>query len=68
MLARWRGRWQRAETTGQWQQAPWRYKELLWESGAVGQGLYLLSEAHGLRGTGKLPRHLYDSLLLPHPS
>jgi hypothetical protein len=46
MLARWRGRWQGKTQTA------WKYRELLWESGAVGQGLYLLAEAHGLRGTG----------------
>jgi hypothetical protein len=39
------GRW------GDWDHSR-RYKELLWESGAVGQGLYLLAEAHGLQGTG----------------
>jgi hypothetical protein len=39
------GRW------GDWDHSR-RYKELLWESGAIGQGLYLLAEAHGLQGTG----------------
>lgn len=34
-----------------WMEAS-RYKELFWESGMVGQGLYLLAEAHGMRGTG----------------
>jgi len=32
--------------------APWRYRELHWEAGAVGQVLYLEAEASGLRGTG----------------
>lgn len=31
---------------------PWRYRELFWEAGAVGQVLYLEAEACGLRGTG----------------
>ena len=34
------------------QDAPWRYRELFWEAGAVGQTLYLEAEAAGLRGTG----------------
>ncbi|RLU02516.1 MAG: SagB/ThcOx family dehydrogenase [Ketobacter sp.] len=34
------------------QNAPWRYRELFWEAGAVGQTLYLEAEAAGLRGTG----------------
>jgi SagB-type dehydrogenase family enzyme len=31
---------------------PFRYRRLFWESGMVGQVLYLEAEAHGLRGTG----------------
>eukprot|EP00930_Biecheleria_cincta_P097358 TRINITY_DN89081_c0_g1_i1.p1 TRINITY_DN89081_c0_g1~~TRINITY_DN89081_c0_g1_i1.p1 ORF type:complete len:651 (-),score=99.50 TRINITY_DN89081_c0_g1_i1:256-2208(-) len=31
---------------------PARYKELFWESGMVGQLLYLAAETHGMRGTG----------------
>ncbi|TNE76732.1 MAG: SagB/ThcOx family dehydrogenase, partial [Gammaproteobacteria bacterium] len=31
---------------------PWRYRELFWEAGAVGQALYLEAEASGLSGTG----------------
>lgn len=31
---------------------PFRYRQLFWESGMVGQALYLEAEAHGLRGTG----------------
>ncbi len=31
---------------------PFRYRHLFWESGMVGQVLYLEAEAHGLRGTG----------------
>ena len=33
-------------------EAPWRYRELFWEAGAIGQVLYLEAEACGLRGTG----------------
>lgn len=32
--------------------APWRYKRLFWETGMIGQVLYLEAEAHGVRGTG----------------
>jgi hypothetical protein len=32
--------------------APWNYKSLFWESGMIGQVLYLEAEAHGARGTG----------------
>ncbi len=32
--------------------APWRYRELYWEAGLLGQVLYLQAEAAGLRGTG----------------
>jgi len=31
---------------------PWRYRQLFWEAGLVGQVLYLQAEAVGLRGTG----------------
>ena len=31
---------------------PYRYRQLFWESGAIGQVLYLEAEAHGTRGTG----------------
>jgi len=31
---------------------PWRYRELHWESGVLGQVLYLEAEASGLQGTG----------------
>ncbi len=34
------------------QQAPWRYRELYWEAGLLGQVLYLEAEAAGVRGTG----------------
>lgn len=30
----------------------WRYRELYWEAGLLGQVLYLEAEAHGYRGTG----------------
>ncbi len=33
-------------------QAPYRYRHLFWESGMVGQVLYLEAEAQGVRGTG----------------
>jgi SagB-type dehydrogenase family enzyme len=32
--------------------APWRYRELFWEAGVIGQCLYLEAETSGLRGTG----------------
>jgi SagB-type dehydrogenase family enzyme len=32
--------------------APWRYRQLHWEAGLLGQALYLEAEALGLRGTG----------------
>ncbi|MDJ0764052.1 MAG: SagB/ThcOx family dehydrogenase [Myxococcota bacterium] len=32
--------------------APWEYKSLFWESGMIGQVLYLEAEAHDVRGTG----------------
>ena len=31
---------------------PFVYRQLLWESGMIGQVLYLAAEAHGVRGTG----------------
>jgi SagB-type dehydrogenase family enzyme len=31
---------------------PWSYPRLFWETGLIGQVLYLEAEAHGLRGTG----------------
>lgn len=34
------------------QDAPWRYRQLHWEAGLLGQVLYLEAEAAGLRGTG----------------
>lgn len=33
-------------------QSPWRYRELFWETGVIGQVLYLEAEAFHLRGTG----------------
>jgi hypothetical protein len=32
--------------------APWRYRELHWECGIIGQVLYLEAEAAGIRATG----------------
>jgi len=32
--------------------APWRYRQLFWEAGLIGQVLYLEAEAAGVRGTG----------------
>ena len=32
--------------------APWRYRRLFWETGAIGQILYLEAEALGLAATG----------------
>ena len=34
------------------QYGPWFYRRLFWESGAIGQVLYLEAEAAGVRGTG----------------
>jgi SagB-type dehydrogenase family enzyme len=31
---------------------PFHYRQLLWETGMIGQVLYLEAEAHGVRGTG----------------
>ncbi len=33
-------------------ETPWRYRQLHWEAGLIGQALYLHSEIAGLRGTG----------------
>ncbi|MBS1212810.1 MAG: hypothetical protein H6R26_1427 [Proteobacteria bacterium] len=33
-------------------QTPWRYRQLHWEAGLLGQVLYLEAEARGFRGTG----------------
>ncbi len=41
-----------AEFDSQLNGCPWRYRELFWEAGAIGQTLYLEAEAIGLRGTG----------------
>ena len=32
--------------------APWRYRQLFWEAGMIGQSLYLEAEAAAVRGTG----------------
>jgi hypothetical protein len=32
--------------------APWAYRSLFWETGMIGQVLYLEAEAAGVRGTG----------------
>jgi hypothetical protein len=32
--------------------APYFYRHLFWETGMIGQVLYLEAEAHGIRGTG----------------
>lgn len=32
--------------------APWRYRQLFWEAGMIGQVLYLEAEAAGISGTG----------------
>lgn len=41
-----------AEFSGTIARAPWHYRELFWESGAIGQILYTEAEAAGLQGTG----------------
>jgi SagB-type dehydrogenase family enzyme len=41
-----------AEFEGLVRAEPWRYKQLHWEAGLIGQVLYLESEALGFRGTG----------------
>lgn len=33
-------------------QTPWSYRQLFWESGILGQALYLEAEAEGISGTG----------------
>lgn len=33
-------------------QTPWRYRQLHWEAGLIGQALYLAAEHEGLRGSG----------------
>ncbi len=40
------------EFAGPLQDAPWAYRELLWETGLLGQILYLEAEAAGIRATG----------------
>jgi SagB-type dehydrogenase family enzyme len=34
------------------ERAPWRYPHLFWETGMIGQALYLEAEAQGVRATG----------------
>jgi len=34
------------------EQSPWQYRRLFWETGMIGQVLYLEAEAAGVRGTG----------------
>lgn len=41
-----------AEFDAPLQDAPWRYRQLHWEAGLLGQVLYLEAEAAGLRRTG----------------
>ncbi|BAM91681.1 conserved hypothetical protein [Bradyrhizobium oligotrophicum S58] len=41
-----------AEFTTMVSENPWRYRQLHWEAGLIGQALYLEAEAAGLRGTG----------------
>ena len=41
-----------AELDSQVSDAPWRYRQLFWESGLLGQVLYLEAEAAGVQGTG----------------
>jgi hypothetical protein len=40
------------EFAGPLQSAPWVYRELFWETGLLGQILYLEAEAAGMRATG----------------
>ena len=40
------------EFAGPLQSAPWVYRELFWETGLLGQMLYLEAEAAGIRATG----------------
>ena len=32
--------------------SPWKYRDLFYEAGVVGQALYIEAEAAGIRGTG----------------
>ena len=41
-----------AEFDSHLKDAPWRYRQLYWEAGVIGQSLYLEAEAAGARGTG----------------
>ena len=41
-----------AEFAGPLQDAPWTYRQLFWETGLLGQILYLEAEAVGVRATG----------------
>jgi|WetSurMetagenome_2_1015567.scaffolds.fasta_scaffold02393_11 SagB-type dehydrogenase family enzyme len=41
-----------AEFEGALSEGPWAYRQLFWEAGALGQALYMESEAWGFRGTG----------------
>lgn len=41
-----------AEFGDVWEKEPWQYRRRFWESGLVGQALYLEAEAIGMRGTG----------------
>jgi SagB-type dehydrogenase family enzyme len=41
-----------AEFGDELENEPWRYRRLFWESGLIGQALYLEAEAIGMRGTG----------------
>lgn len=41
-----------AEFKDQVSQASWHYRRLFWETGLIGQTLYLEAEAAGMRGTG----------------
>jgi hypothetical protein len=34
------------------EKAPYTYRNLFWETGMIGQVLYLEAESHGVRGTG----------------
>ncbi|HYE37867.1 SagB/ThcOx family dehydrogenase [Methylocaldum sp.] len=41
-----------AEFDAALQEGPWVYRRLFWETGLIGQALYLEAEAAGVRGTG----------------
>ncbi len=41
-----------AEYSNEMNDAPWHYRRLFWETGLIGQVLYLEAEAAGYRGTG----------------